>query len=88
MKKLRRYLSIIAFVLVASLFISSEAFQIVSSAVGEDIRDSKLYKARSACEKEGYIFCPTDLNEGARLNEGFFAMDDINVAWIGYIYGL
>ena len=80
MKKLRRYLSIIAFVLVASLCISSEAFQIVSSAVGEDIRDSKLYmsdvkmfygtsrdEAKSACEKEGYIFCPTDLNEGKEV---------------------
>ena len=78
MKKLRRFLSVIALVLVASLCISSEAFQIVSYAVGEDIRDSKLYvsevkmfygtsmlQARLACELEGFIFCPTNLNEGA-----------------------
>ncbi len=43
MKRLRRFLTVIALVLVASLCISSEAFQIVSNAVGEDIRDSKLY---------------------------------------------
>lgn len=78
MKKLRRFLEIIAFVLVVSLCISSKSFQIVSSAVGEDIRDSKLYisevkmfygrdenDARTLCEKDGYILCPMDLNEGA-----------------------
>ena len=77
MKKLRRFLTVIALVLVAGLCISSEAFQIVANAVGEDIRDSKLYirevkmfygstkeEAKAACEKEGFIFCPTDLNEG------------------------
>ena len=70
MKKLRRFLEIIAFVLVVSLCISSKSFQIVSSAVGEDIRDSKLYisevkmfygrdenDARTLCEKDGYILC-------------------------------
>ena len=78
MKKLRRFLEIIAFVLVVSLCISSKSFQIVSSAVGEDIRDSKLYisevkmfygrdenDVRTFCEKDGYILCPADLNEGA-----------------------
>ena len=67
-----------AVVLVASLCVSSESFQIISAAVGEDIRDSKLYmsevkmfygnnkdEARTQCEKEGYIFCPANLNEGA-----------------------
>jgi len=78
MKKLRRFLAVIAVVLAASLCVSSESFQIISSAVGDDIRDSKIYmsevkmfygnnkdEARTQCEKEGYIFCPANLNEGA-----------------------
>ena len=79
MSILKRHISaIIAFLLVVTLFITSEPFRIVSAAAGEDIRLSKLYlkevkmfyglteaDARKSCESEGYIFCPTDLNEGS-----------------------
>lgn len=79
MRLIKRHIStIIAIALVIALFVTSEPFRIVSAAAGEDIRLSKLYlkevkmfygiteeTARSACENEGYIFCPTNLNEGA-----------------------
>ena len=74
----KRISAIIAFALVIVMFVTSESFRIVSAAAGEDIRLSKLYlkevkmfygdtpeDAKAACEEEGYIFCPTDLNEGA-----------------------
>ncbi|MBR5031323.1 MAG: hypothetical protein IKX49_01320, partial [Clostridia bacterium] len=79
MSLLKKYISaIIAFVLVIALLVTSEPFRIVSTVAAEDIRLSKLYLkevkmfyadtpdgARAACESEGYIFCPTNLNEGA-----------------------
>ena len=74
----KRISAIIAFALVIVLFVTSEPLRIVSAAAGEDIRLSKLYleevkmfygrsesEAKSACESEGFIFCPTDLNEGS-----------------------
>ena len=79
MSMLKKHISaIIAFILVTALFVTSEPFRIVSAAAGEDIRLSKQYlkevkmfygrsesEAKSACESEGFIFCPTDLNEGS-----------------------
>ena len=82
MKKLKRFLAIIASVLAVSLFVGSEACQIIAYAVGQDVVDSKLYmsevkmfysqteaEAKAACEKEGFIFCPTNLNEGGVVVE-------------------
>ena len=79
MRMLKKHIStIIAFALVIALFVTSEPFRIVSAAVGTDNRLSKLYlkevkmfygrsesEAKSACESEGFVFCPTDLNEGS-----------------------
>lgn len=79
MSMLKKHISaIIAFVLVIAVFVTCEPFRIVSAAAGEDIRLSKLYlkevkmfygrsesEAKIACESEGFIFCPTDLNEGS-----------------------
>lgn len=93
MKKFRHFLAMVALVLIISIFIASEPCQMVSAAVGQDVKLSKQYlselkmfygtsesDARSVCEKEGYTFCPTDLNEGGVVVEkDFFAMDDINV---------
>ena len=76
---LKKHISaIVAIVLVLSLLFTSEAFQIASAAVGENNRLSKQYlkevkmfygrsesEAKSACESEGFIFCPSDLNEGS-----------------------
>lgn len=93
MKKFRHFLATVAFVLVISIFIASEPCQMVSAATGQDLQLSKQYlsdlkmfygtsesDARATCEKEGYTFCPTDLNEGGVVVEkDFFATDDINV---------
>ena len=79
MRMLKKHIStIIAFALVIALFITSEPFRIVSAAVSTDNRLSKLFlkevkmfygrsesEAKSACESEGFVFCPTDLNEGS-----------------------
>ena len=75
MKKFTRFISVLAILLTVCLFTGSEPFQIFANAVGEDLVDSKLYmsevkmfygktkeEAKKACEAEGFIFCPTDLN--------------------------
>ena len=91
MKKLKRFLAVTASVLAVSLFLSSESSQIIASAVGQDMVESKLYmsevkmfygkteaEAKTACEKEGFIFCPTDLNEGGVVVEKDFWSHDNN----------
>lgn len=79
MSMFKKHISaIIAFVLVLSLLFTCEPFRIASAAVEENTRLSKLYlkevkmfygrseiEAKSACESEGFIFCPADLNEGS-----------------------
>ena len=68
---------ILSVVLVVCLFVTNHAFQPAFAEIGQDMQFSKLYlrdikmfygqtedEARKACESEGYIFCPTDLNEG------------------------
>ena len=68
---------ILSVVLVVCLFVTNHAFQPAFAEIGQDMQFSKLYlrdikmfygqtedDARKACESEGYIFCPTDLNEG------------------------
>ncbi|GEM_PF-3257713 len=81
MKKFRHFLAMIALVLAVCIFISSEPIQMVSAAVGTDMKLSKQYlsevkmfygkneeEARKACEKEGFTFSATNLNEGAYAN--------------------
>ena len=78
MKKFRHLIAMIAMVLAVSLFVASESCQLVSAIAGQNVIDSKLYlsevkmfygrteaEAKSACEKEGFIFSSTNLNEGA-----------------------
>lgn len=78
MKNFRRFITTVAFALVICMFISSEPFQMVSAVTGQDLVASKQYlkevkmfygrtkeAAKTACEKEGFVFCPTDLNKGA-----------------------
>ena len=78
MKKFRRFIAAVAFALAICMFISSEPFQMVSAVTGQDIVASKQYlsevkmfygrtqgAAKTACEKEGFVFCPTNLNKGA-----------------------
>ena len=78
MKKFSRFISIIAFLLVVCIFVSAEPCQLACAAAGQDIALSKKYlsevkmfygtsesAAKTYCEQEGFIFCPTDLNEGA-----------------------
>lgn len=106
MKKLKRFLAIIASVLTVSLFFGSESCQMIAYAVGEALVDSKLYmsevkmfygrteaEAKTACEKEGFIFCPTNLNEGeATVSAGFWSsnvykqiFEDVKMGtYIGY----
>ena len=91
MKKFRHFLAMVALVLAISIFIASEPIQMVSAAVGQDLQLSKQYlselkmfygtsesEARSACESEGYTFCPTDLNEGGVVVELDWAANDDN----------
>ena len=79
MKRFSRIITTItAILLVIGIFISAEPCQLVCAAEGQNLTLSKQYlsevkmfygtsesAARSACEKEGFTFCPTDLNEGA-----------------------
>ena len=68
---------ILAFAMALCSFITFHGMQRVLAETGQDIQLSKLYlkevkmfyglteeDARTACEGEGYIFCPTNLNEG------------------------
>ena len=78
MKKLKLVSAAIALVLVLSIFFTSLPMQVLAAETGQNIQLSKLYlkevkmfygsteaAARSSCESEGYIFCPTNLNEGS-----------------------
>ncbi|WP_407386035.1 hypothetical protein [Ruminococcus sp.] len=78
MKRFSRFIAMIAFLLTICIFVSSYPCQMVSAVVGQDLQLSKLYlkevkmfygespeEAQEACEKEGFTFCPTDINEGA-----------------------
>ena len=78
MKKTTKFLlRAIAFVLTLSMFLSIPMVQPALAEVAQDKTLSKQYlaeikmfygrdekTARASCESEGYIFCPTDLNEG------------------------
>ena len=78
MKKTTKFLlRAIAFVLTLSMFLSIPMVQPALAAAAQDKTLSKQYlaeikmfygrdekTARASCESEGYIFCPTDLNEG------------------------
>ena len=93
MKKFRHFLAMVALVLTISIFIASEPCQMVCAAAGTDLQLSKQYlselkmfygssesEARSACESEGYTFCPTDLNEGGVVADRNWTTDlDVNV---------
>ena len=75
MSMLKKHIgAILALVLVCSLLASTEAFQVFAAGTGQNMQLSKLYlkevkmsesEAKSACESEGFIFCPSDLNEGS-----------------------
>ena len=79
MKKFSRIIiAITAFLLVFAIFVSAEPLQLASAAVGQDVALSKKYlsevkmfygrtenDAKADCEKEGFTFCPANLNEGA-----------------------
>ena len=78
MKKTTKFLlRAIAFVLTLSMFLSIPMVQPALAEVAQDKTLAKQYlaeikmfygrdekTARASCESEGYIFCPTDLNEG------------------------
>ncbi|MBO7549775.1 MAG: hypothetical protein J6T77_07375, partial [Clostridia bacterium] len=103
MSMLKKHISaIIAIVLVLSLLFTCEPFRLASAAVEENTRLSTLSltevkmfygrsesEARSACESEGFIFCPADLNEGSPNvivsdGENGFEPDAPLRAYLGY----
>ena len=74
---IKRFCKLIAFLMTLCMLATYPAIQIVLAEVGQDIQLSKQYlkevkmfygvneaAARAACEGEGFIFCPTNLNEG------------------------
>ncbi|MBP5208229.1 MAG: hypothetical protein J6330_07210, partial [Clostridia bacterium] len=78
MKKLKLFSAAIAILLVLSIFSASLPMQVLAAETGQNVQLSKLYlkevkmfyglteaDARAACESEGFIFCPTDLNKGS-----------------------
>ena len=92
---------ILAFAMALCSFITFHGMQRVFAEVGQDIQLSKQYlkevkmfygvteaDARTACEGEGFIFCPTNLNEGGpnsvTVNPGALLPDSAMGIYMGY----
>ena len=78
MRRNKLFSRVFALLLAASMFISGQPWTAAAAQLNQDYEDSKLYMsdikmfygqtendAKKACEDEGYIFCPTNMNEGS-----------------------
>ena len=78
MRQHKRFLRIFAFLLAVCMVISGQPWTAAAAQAKQDSENAKLYmsevkvfygrnaeQAKKVCEKEGFIFCDTNLNEGA-----------------------
>ena len=78
MKRIKLFSQIIAIILTLSMLLSGQPWTVAAAEEKQNAEYSKTYlsevkmfygrnekQAKNACEKEGFLFCPTNLNEGA-----------------------
>ena len=78
MRRNKLFSRVFALLLAASMLISGQPWTAAAAQIKRDYEDGRLYMsdikmfygqtekdAKKACEDEGYIFCPTNMNEGS-----------------------
>ena len=94
MRRNKLFLRVFALLLATCMLISGQPWTAAAALVKQDVEDGRLYmsevkvfygrnadQAKKACEKEGFIFCNANLNEGApSMDSGASAMG----VYLGY----